>query len=175
MKTIFISHAVDDADLASSLQRVLEMAFDPPVQIFRSSDAAAIEGGADWYATILNELARSDVCLALLTPNSIYAKPWLPYETGGAFALYREREAGQARLVALRARGVGPNIVPGPLQRLQSVDLSNEVALKKLFHNSSVPTFFIGEEAVEGSDSGAGGHAASQVVDLLGLFRTGSG
>lgn len=115
---IFISHASEDIDLAASLQSLIEGALrrTPSERlVFRSTDVAAIEGGADWYDTIISALRQSKICLSLLTPASIH-KPWVIYESGGAYAIYGR---GGKRLIAVCAGGITPDLVPSPLRRLQ--------------------------------------------------------
>lgn len=129
---IFISHASEDADLASSLQSLIEAALrkrSTEELVFRSTDVAAIEGGADWYDTIITALRQSKVCLSLLTPTSIH-KPWVIYESGGAYAIYRDKAA--KRLIAVCAGGITPGLVPSPLKRLQVRQLYDPGELEQL-------------------------------------------
>jgi len=70
---------------------------------------------ADWYEEIIGALRQSKICLSLLTPASIY-KPWVIYESGGAYAIYRQKAK---RLIAVCAGGITPDLVPSPLKRLQ--------------------------------------------------------
>ena len=116
---IFISHASEDAALASSLQSLIEAALRrrPSERlVFRSTDVSAIEGGADWYEAIINALRQSRICLSLFTPTSVY-KPWVIYESGGAYAIYRQKAR---KLIAVCAAGITPELVPSPLKRLQT-------------------------------------------------------
>ena len=128
---IFISHASEDAALASALQLLIEAALQKrPSEklVFRSSNVTAIEGGADWYDAIIKALRQSSICLSLLTPTSIY-KPWVIYESGGAYAIYRRKAQ---RLIAVCAAGITPDLVPSPLKRLQTRRLYDPADLEQL-------------------------------------------
>ena len=134
---IFISHASEDAVLASSIQSLIEAALRrrPSERlVFRSTDVTAIEGGADWYDAIIKALRQSRICLSLLTPTSVY-KPWVIYESGGAYAIYRQKAQ---RLIAVCAAGITPDLVPSPLKRLQTRRLYDPGDLEQLLKELAV-------------------------------------
>lgn len=79
-RKIFLSHAQNDAEVASSLKVWLKSVFDN-VNIFASSDAHSMEMGADWYNTIDRELRECTIGILLLTETSI-KRPWINYELG---------------------------------------------------------------------------------------------
>jgi hypothetical protein len=135
---IFLSHASEDRTLALRLQALLEacIRWIPNARlVFSTSDITAIEGGQDWYKAIVEAVRGSRACLALLTPNSIYSKPWVSYESGAAYATAFSG-SDPKRVFGLLANGVTQRIVPAPLQPFQTRDLAqaNQVAqlLKEL-------------------------------------------
>ena len=114
---IFLSHTSEDKELALQLKAFLENALKPGIHerlVFCSSDVGDIEGGADWYPEIIAALRTSRLCLALLTPNSIH-RPWILYESGGAYAVF-QRSPTSRRLIPVLARGLTSSSVPAPFK-----------------------------------------------------------
>jgi hypothetical protein len=122
---IFLSHTSEDRELALHLKAVLEKAIKPrrfERLVFCSSDVGDLEGGDDWYPKIIAALRTSQLCLALLTPNSIH-RPWILYESGGAYAVF-QRSPTLRKLIPLLARGLSSSSVPAPFKKLQIRNLA---------------------------------------------------
>ncbi len=129
--SIFISHASEDASLAAALQQLIEAALKSPPKerlIFCSSDVGIIEGGADWYEAIIRAIRESRICLTLMTPTSVH-KPWVLYESGAAYAIYRSKSN---RLISVCALGISPGLIPSPFKRLQTRSLDDPAQLEQL-------------------------------------------
>jgi len=131
--SIFISHASENRILAKKLQHFLENSLKkkPGIKlVFCTSDIKAIEGGADWYEEIIRALRTSSVCLSLITPESIY-KPWVIFESGGAYATCQVKNK---KLICILAKGVKPgdSNIPSIYTPLQPIDLSSPEGIKKL-------------------------------------------
>ncbi len=67
-KTIFISHAAEDAALARAIKTQLDNVFKKKVSIFVSS--ITISPGSDWFDKILGSLTENDAFIVLVTPYS---------------------------------------------------------------------------------------------------------
>ncbi len=83
---VFISHDSRDADLAEAFGNLLSDASGGVLKAFRSSDkkgTAGIEYGAEWYQTIMAQIANATDVVALLTTHSVN-RPWILYEAGVA-------------------------------------------------------------------------------------------
>ena len=126
---IFLSYTNADDELAEGLQHLIEECLSQTKNlqlVFRAGDLRAIEGGSDWYPTTLAAVQASKICLALLTPNSLYHRPWLLYETGVAYA------TGSTRVIGLHANGIAPADVPTPLKRFQARGIETEKEITHL-------------------------------------------
>jgi hypothetical protein len=123
---IFLSHAAEDKEFALGLKALLKKAVKPrrlEHLVFCSSDVGDIGGGEDWYPKIIAALRSSQLCLALLTPNSIHS-PWILYESGGAYAVF-QRAPTSRRLIPVIARGLTSSSVPSPFKKLQIRNLAD--------------------------------------------------
>jgi hypothetical protein len=83
---VFISHDSRNADLAEAFANLLSDVSGGTLKSFRSSDkrgTTGIEFGAEWFSTIMAQLADATDVVALLTPQSL-DRPWILYEAGVA-------------------------------------------------------------------------------------------
>jgi hypothetical protein len=125
-RQIFISHADDDKKFVRLITKLFKKQFAtcrPAIEIFCSSDTRSIRGGEQWFAEIMNALSHSQVCISVMTPNSIY-RPWVLFETGGAYTLSRA-DPKRFRVHTVVAQGVSPSTLPGPLKPIKARSLSN--------------------------------------------------
>ena len=81
MKKIFISHIVDEKEVAFVLKKILAEAFMGAVEIFVSSDGESLPGGKEWFTFVRNRAREADVILCLLSLESIRSS-WVMFEAG---------------------------------------------------------------------------------------------
>src|SRR5206468_1560868 len=94
---IFLSHYSQEALVANYLKEEIERAFLGAVEIFVSSHAKSIQLGDEWEELVRTRLTDAELVLVLLSADSI-TRPWLNFESGGAWALHR-------RMIPLLHRG----------------------------------------------------------------------
>jgi len=78
---VFVSHSNVDMVFARKLRNLLSQRVN--AQVFTTEDLSA---GERWETKLRNELAATDVLVALLTPNSVHSS-WVLHEIGAAWAL----------------------------------------------------------------------------------------
>ena len=81
MKKIFISHIMDEKELAFVLKKILAEAFRAAVEIFVSSDGESLPGGKEWFTFVRDSAREADVILCLLSLESIRSS-WVMFEAG---------------------------------------------------------------------------------------------
>jgi len=81
---IFLSHAASDKELAIELKRLIETAI-PGTQVFVSSDPEDLHPGDPWVETILENLRRARILIALATERGM-ARRWVWYEVGAGWS-----------------------------------------------------------------------------------------
>jgi hypothetical protein len=96
----------------------------PAVTVFCSTDVGDIEGGKKWFDQIMRHLQQANVCVAIMTPQSIHFSPWVAYESGGAYLRF-EISPKRSRLFPVCAYGIKGRTVPSPFNELQVRDLAN--------------------------------------------------
>jgi hypothetical protein len=79
----FISHVTEDRNTARSLKAALKEDFHGVIEVFLSSDAESIPGGADWLAAIRQSLKNSQFVIALCSERSMKSR-WIDLEAGAA-------------------------------------------------------------------------------------------
>lgn len=107
---VFISHDSRDADLAESFANLLLDVSGGTLKSFRSSDkkgTSGIEFGAEWYASIMSQLADATDVVALLTSQSV-DRPWILYEAGVAKGKLETTVFGVSLGVPLETVSTGP-------------------------------------------------------------------
>lgn len=83
---IFLSHAAEDARIASALKHVIERCSFNRASVWFSSDTSPTGGvtpGGPWFDQLVARINDSVAFLALITPTSA-ANLWLHYEAGCA-------------------------------------------------------------------------------------------
>ncbi len=123
VRSLFLSHAADDATLANYLADALRKGLHG-LNVFVASRAGDIPTGEEWLAKIRSELRRADAYLVLLTPASITRK-WLWYETGAAWW-------SEKRLIPVVAAGLAKGDVPLPLGAHQALSLDDPAEVAQL-------------------------------------------
>jgi hypothetical protein len=116
--TIFISHKAEDAALARSIKKIMEV-YAAGRLIFHISEE--MPKGTDWYKWIKDRLVESRMLLLLFTDNDA-PWDWCLYEAG----LFTQWDDDKRRIICLHS-GQHP---PAPLRHLQSVPaVGEEIAL----------------------------------------------
>src|SRR5438477_10985648 len=91
---IFISHAVDDSDLAAELVKLLRLGMGVPHgDIFFSSDGTSIPNGVFFVQHILESLRTADLVIAILS-GSYFKSQFCNAEVGEAQVRRIEDSAG---------------------------------------------------------------------------------
>src|SRR5262245_36706293 len=115
---IFISHRAEDAALAKSIKKIMEV-YAAGRLIFHISEE--MPKGTDWYKWIKDRLVESRMLLLLFTDNTA-AWDWCLYEAG----LFTQWDDDTRRIICLHTS----RQPPAPLKHLQSVPaLGEEIAL----------------------------------------------
>ena len=115
---IFISHRAEDAALAKSIKKIMEV-YAPGRLVFHISEE--MPKGADWYKWIKDRLVESRMLLLLFTDNTA-AWDWCLYEAG----LFTQWDDDTRRIICLHTS----RQPPAPLKHLQSVPaLAEEISL----------------------------------------------
>ena len=123
-KSVFLSHAAADADLAAYLASVLKLADGHP-EVFVATAAGDIPPGTDWLQVIQAKLSEADCYLVLLTPESV-TRLWIWFETGAAWMSGR-------MMIPLTAKGLAKAMIPWPLGAQQALSLERVEEVKQLF------------------------------------------
>jgi TIR domain len=129
LRRVFISHASDDRRLAIELKNLIQRSL--AVDVFCSSDVGDIEPGKKWFDQIMDHLKQANVCIAIMTPNSVYFSPWVAYEAGGAYLRF-ETNPNSSSLFVVSACGLTPRDVPSPFRELQIQDLAQKKEVRVL-------------------------------------------
>lgn len=119
-KTIFISHANEDAVLARAIKTQIDNVFENKVNVFVSS--ITISPGSDWFDKILCSLTENDAFIVLVTPYS-EKRPFVWFEIG--FSWLR-RLNNKCEIYAICAPPIDHGNLPEPLCRLQAISLAEE-------------------------------------------------
>ncbi len=133
MIQIFISHSHADKAVADALKTLFVGVFNEAyVSVRYSSDQSVgggIEAGAAWLPWILTEVRSSQICLVVLTPESL-GKPWLMWEAGAVTGVALGNE-NQTPIVPLLFR-VSAEQIPGPLRDRQAHFGNTEEGIRRV-------------------------------------------
>lgn len=116
-RSIFVSHAHADRELASALEQFITVAYSGLVRTFVSSSITpgqGISAGDEWYQRIQRELGEAERVWILATPTSV-SHPWVYFEAGIGRALC------DAGVTPLRV-GIKLEDLPSPINQFQSFD-----------------------------------------------------
>ena len=129
MSMVFISHASEDAGLATAIEQLLREVTNGALNVRNSSSedvAARIAVGDDWLAWIHDQVKNTDTTVVLLTARSV-ANRWVLWETGaiwGAASAFGKKDTLLPVCV-----GIPMSDIPEPLQRIQAANVSSEVGI----------------------------------------------
>lgn len=127
--TCFLSYAVEEEKQARFLKKVIVGLLQETTDVFLAGDPSCIPPGQEWYKGLLKNLRRARTFFALLSPP-LAARPWILFESGLAVA-------SRLRIIPLRYNGLTTDLIPDPLRRFQSVDLSNNEEVSELLNSLS--------------------------------------
>ena len=122
---IFISHIVDERDIALSLKTLIEKSFLRMADVFVSSDANSIKMGQKWLDKITHSLSTCAVEIIIASPNSI-KRPWINFEAGAGWVR-------KIPVIPLCHMGLQPSQLPLPLNLLQAATAGDISSLKLVF------------------------------------------
>ncbi|MHC4157702.1 MAG: toll/interleukin-1 receptor domain-containing protein [Planctomycetota bacterium] len=128
-KTIFISHAAEDAIFAKIVKTQIDNVFEKKVNVFVSSIPGTISPGSEWLEKIIGNLTENNAFLVLVTPYS-KKRPFVWFEIG--FSWLR-RLNKNCEIYAICAPPIDPGNLPEPLCRLQATSLASEKQTKAFF------------------------------------------
>jgi hypothetical protein len=142
---MFISHAHEDKALAAALQRLIFDVFLPgdtqTVKVDYSSDDAPGQGpaaGAEWLEWILETVRVADICVVILSENSV-GTPWVTWEagavTGAALStVSASTHGGSGRVVVPLLFGISVDRIPAPLQHRRAVNGTEPTEVARLLY-----------------------------------------
>jgi hypothetical protein len=133
---VFVSHITREADLAAVLKAALDAAFLGALEVFVSSDASSIRGGARWLDRITAALTRCKVEIILLSAASL-DRPWINFESGAGWV--RGIPVIPVFHSGLTARDLRP-----PLSMLQGLRLTDPEALETMLFGTVAETAGLG-------------------------------
>ncbi len=128
-KTIFISHAAEDAVLAETVKTQIDNVFEKKVDVFVSSIPGTISPGSDWLDKIIGNLTKNNAFIVLVTPYS-EKRPFVWFEIG--FSWLR-RLNKNCEIYAICAPPIDTGNLPEPLCRLQATSLACEKQTRAFF------------------------------------------
>jgi len=138
-KTIFISHANEDAVLAETIKTQIDNVFDKKVNVFVSSIPGTISPGSDWFDGIVSNLTENNAFIVLVTSYS-EKRPFVWFEIG--FSWLR-RFNKKCEIYAICVPPINPGDLPEPLCRLQAISLADEKQVEAFF-NQIINQFGLG-------------------------------
>lgn len=109
---VFVSHSTVDIIFARKLGNLLGRRLN--AQVFTTEDLSA---GERWETKLRNELAATDVLVALLTLNSVHSS-WVLHEIGAAWALKKP-------IIPVVTRRDVLNNMPIPLEGANVIELAD--------------------------------------------------
>lgn len=135
-KSLFISHAAKDKKLALLVKNLFAGRLgrgQHRVKVFCSSDLGSIGTGKEWFNVIIRSLRKSQACVCILTPNSVY-RPWVLFEAGGAY-LCSKSNGNRPALYPGCALGMKASLLPEPLKHLDVRDFSDPKEVEQLYRD----------------------------------------
>jgi TIR domain len=127
-KSIFISHAAVDREIAAGLKQSISMAF-PAVEVFVSSDPENLAPGDQWVQKVLTALENASLIIAIVTERGLSRK-WVWFESGRAW--FSGIKLFPCCLGKLRKSGLEP-----PFSLIQALNIDVPSDLQNLFNQIS--------------------------------------
>ena len=121
---IFISHIIEEKDLAVALKELVESNFLGLLDVFVSSDESSISAGSKWLENITGALKECSVAIILCSKKSVL-RPWINFEAGAAWIR-------DIPVIPLCHSGMDPSQLPIPLSLLQAAKISESQSLRHI-------------------------------------------
>jgi hypothetical protein len=121
---VFVSHAAIDHELAAQLKSVVENTF-ASVDVFVSSDPEDLPPGDLWIDTILNNLRKAEMLLAVTTVRGLSRK-WVWFESGTSW------KQGPPTIPCC-VGATRKSDLPAPFSSRQALNIDEERDLRALF------------------------------------------
>lgn len=115
-KRVFISHAREDRALAAKIHSVIDDSFPGCFQIFNAFDGESLVPSDEFRKKITNAVIETDLLILLLTKHSL-TKPWIYWESGGAY------HRG-VRVLPILGPGCDLDNIPDPVSELLAINLT---------------------------------------------------
>src|SRR5947209_1191798 len=122
---VFISHIMEEKEIALALKRLVESTFLNMIEVFVSSDPTSIKLGRKWLDEITYALKHCSVEIILASPASV-KRPWINFEGGSGWVR-------EIPVIPLCHSGMIPSKLPAPLGTLQAATATEEAELKLIF------------------------------------------
>ena len=125
MSKLFVSHVVEEAELAKILKASLTRDFLGLVEVFVSSDLESISAGDNWLTALRSAMQASSALFVLCSHASI-SRPWVNFEVGAAWIT-------DVPIVPVCHSGLRLSELPMPFSVLQGIEASSEDGLKRAY------------------------------------------
>ena len=122
---IFISHIVEEKEVAIAFKELIENSFLGMVEVFVSSDEESIQMGQKWLERITKALKTCTIKVIICSPKSVN-KPWINFEAGAGWIR-------DISIIPLCHSGMIPSKLPVPLNMLQAGVATEVSSLKLIF------------------------------------------
>src|SRR5947209_10183307 len=122
---VFISHIMEEKEIALALKRLVESTFLNMIEVFVSSDPTSIKLGRKWLDEITHALKNCAVEIILASPESV-KRPWINFEAGSGWIR-------DIPVIPLCHSNMVPSKLPAPLGSLQAATATEESQLKLIF------------------------------------------
>lgn len=122
---IFISHIVEEKELALQLRDIVNRSFLGLIDLFISSDEESIPVGRRWLDSITQALNECVVEVVICSPNSV-GRPWINFEAGAGWIR-------DVPVVPLCHSGMRRDELPVPLNMLQAANAVDPLDLERIF------------------------------------------
>ena len=124
---IFLSHSSLEAPLANYIKKWIEDGAE--IETFSASFPDDLPPGRKWLEEILSRAQKADVCLVLLSPDSL-DKSWLYFEAGLTLGAKQVNS-----VVPVLYGGTATATIPGPLRHRQALIMSDPDSFNAFFND----------------------------------------
>ena len=115
---VFISHISEEAPIAQVLKKWIESSFAGRTEVFVGSDKDDIPAGSRWLEVIDSAVGSASVLIVLCSPSSL-SRPWINFETGGAWLK-------RIPIIPVCHSGQKKGSLPSPISMLQALEMDDE-------------------------------------------------
>lgn len=126
-RDVFISHIVEEKQLAIRLADLLREHYGDEIGVFASSDIESVAAGTQWLQAIETALVDARVVIVLCSKESVL-RPWIYFETGAGWIK-------GIPVIPLCHSGLRVDRLAPPLGSLQAIELHRSKAVERLFHS----------------------------------------